>query len=835
MRIVQLILACLAIGFIWVFTSENDIQNDQRLFKKEGIGNALNSYFLQRAYPYDNIPTKRIQQAYQKFQQDNQIKSSANPWELMGPENFSGRTLCLAFNNENPNTLFAGSASGGLWRSYTLGAGAASWHQVNFPAGSNSIGSIATHPTDSNIIIVGTGEVYNYQYVGSGEHVWMTRGIPGVGMFKTTDYGATWTQVQVLNLDDLQSFNMIKYDPNNSNIVYAGGTNGLYKSTDAGDSWTQIYSVKNVTDLIIQPGNSNNILFSCGNLGSPNGGVYLSTDGGSNFTLTSGSFPSFNGKIMLTISPDNSNLVAASVGYPSQSRELFTSTNFGSSWTPHNIEFTYGWYAHDLVFEPGNSNSMVCAGVDIYKYTLNTQNLSQKSDWTQWDDNPPINGPGGPADYVHGDIHDIIYHPTNTDQVFFATDGGVFMSDNDAETFTSRNAGLVTTQFYSGMASSQQNENYFIGGLQDNGTVRYNGDGQWKRILGGDGAYAAINPDNDSYVFGSTYNLIMYRSTDGGQNFNYVNDIPYHTDANSAFISPFEIAQSNPSVMYGATDQVFASYDNGQSWSTTGGDIDNGKTATDLAISKIDDSKFYVATCPLRQLDIGQFQYEDRSRLFVTNDGGMNYQDITGDLPDRFITDVDVSYQDDNIVYVTLSGYGTEHIYRTFDGGQNWYAIDGNQLPDVPFNTIEVDPYNFNIVYAGCDFGMYYSDDYGVTWTAMNDGLPSNVIVMDISYQKSGKKLRIGTHGNGAYQTDLLSNTNMVGVNSTENRAFDIYPNPAQDFIRINQPVESVQIFDMQGKLLINSNSNYISIENLTQGTYLIQADQLGTRMFVKN
>ena len=148
-KLISLSIALSALLLTFYLTEDEKITEDRRIFKEEGIGNALNLYYLSRAYPSSEIKAGNIEKAYSQYQNDKSNRSSiADPWELIGPENFSGRTLCLAFNPENANTLFAGSASGGLWRSYSTGEGSQAWHQVNFPAGTNSIGSIAIHPTE---------------------------------------------------------------------------------------------------------------------------------------------------------------------------------------------------------------------------------------------------------------------------------------------------------------------------------------------------------------------------------------------------------------------------------------------------------------------------------------------------------------------------------------------------------------------------------------------------------------------------------------------------------------------------------------------------------------
>ncbi len=804
---------------------ETSLNNDHKI--TYGIGGKSDVFYMSRAYPNGTIDLSKMLEGHQANQVHRMEKSSYGTWENIGPFNIAGRSKCVEFNPQNPNTIFTGTASGGLWRSYNLGVGVDSWENVPLNIGTNSISTVAIHPQDSNTLLLGTGEVYNYQYTGTGEAVWMTRGFPGVGIVKSTDYGQTWTSVLTNALDQALSVNIIKYNPDNPNTVYAGATDGVYRSYDGGDNWTQVSSNINVMDLIIHGSDTSQLLFSCGDLSSAGGGVYRSTDAGNNWSLVSGSFPSFQGKIMLGASPDNPDIVIASVGYPSGNDELFRSNDFGTNWNSYDAQFTYGWYAHDLEFVPGSTDDIVCAGQMVYKYKFSIQDLDRRSSWWIGYTQPSVGGPAGPNDYVHSDVHDIKFHPTIPGLVLFATDGGIYASTNNGGTFEVRSGGLVTTQFYSGTANSHQDSLLFVGGLQDNGTMLYRGTPDWEEVTGGDGAYCAINPDDDDYIYTSTYNLIVYYSDNNANSFNGTN-IPGMSDDESAFISPFVVAKQDPDVLYGAANRVFKSTNKGMSWNTVSGMIDNGKTATALDVSHQNTDKIYVATCPLRQLATTTFLYDPPSRVFVSTNGGSSFTNVTANVPDRFITDLDIHPEDDNTVFVTLGGYGTDHVYKTEDGGTTWASLDNGQLPDVPFNSIELDPHNDSILYLGCDYGVYVSEDNGNTWQSMSDGLPDACIVMDLSISPVNNKLRIGTHGFGVYQNDLLGQPAPdVSVEEQNLLQLDVFPNPCTNLITVRGVSANgdLKLYSIKGQLVLSGKGNQLDVSNVSKGNYLLQVE----------
>lgn len=747
--------------------------------KRSGAMQSLDYWAAVRAYPAETIPPDGY---FRGFLQDQAMSRSMEPlseqWDEIGPHNLAGRTLALAFNPQNPNTIYAGSASGGLWVSRTAGIGADAWDYV--PTGFPVLGvsSIAISPTDSNVMYIGTGEVYGYQDARVGLSIRTTRGSYGIGILKTTDGGSTWFKCLDWSYNQERGVQAVRINPLNTSTVWAATTEGVYKSTDAGATWVQSHNVIMAMDLAINPIDTNIVFAGCGNLASAGHGMYRSTNGGASWSkLTHPSLPSyFEGKIQFSIYAAAPNVVFASIGmgYVSGSgTRLCKSVDHGTTWTVFSATdyATYqGWYSHGVAVHPTDSSKVICAGIDIWKSTNGGQSLTKKSFWYNYYGGRPEPGePEGPPDYSHADHHTLLYHPTNHNIIYFGNDGGVFRSTDGGETFESRNGGYQSAQFYNGFANSQQDSTKAIGGLQDNATAMYRGDGAWERdLIGGDGAWCAVDPLNDNIVYGSVYYLSMYKSTDDGVNWSYISP-SIGGDAN--FVSPFSLAPSSPNILYAATSYIARSTTGGASWSTlNGGSELNGDPVLSMAVAPANPNVCYVGTTP----------WDSPAEIFVTTNGGSSFSNITGSLPDRYPVDLGVRPDDPATGYVVFGGFGTSHVFKTTNYGSSWMDI-GSGLPDVPTSAVAVDPMNSQHVYVGNDIGVYVSTDGGAAWSVFQNGLPDAVMVMDLSISPANGKIRAATHGNGVYERRLISTLVAVGDDGEVPGRFALeqnYPNP---------------------------------------------------------
>jgi hypothetical protein len=295
--------------------------------RTSGAMEALDFWSTSRAYPNRVIPDVGHYAAFEHSQQYLQGEvdhpASVEPWRPIGPHNIGGRTISIAFNPLNPNTVYAGSAGGGLWRSYAGGVGIDAWDYVSTGFPVLGVNSIAVAPNDSNIIYIGTGEVYGYQNSIGGLTIRTTRGSYGIGILKTTDAGLTWSKSLDWAYNQTRGVQAIRINPLNPNAVWAATTEGTYKSLDAGLTWTQVHNVIMANDLAINPLDTNIVFAACGNLGSLGHGIYRTTDGGATWLqLTAGLPATFGGKAQLAIYQSSPNMIFASIGNGSSSGAL---------------------------------------------------------------------------------------------------------------------------------------------------------------------------------------------------------------------------------------------------------------------------------------------------------------------------------------------------------------------------------------------------------------------------------------------------------------------------------------------------------------------------------
>ncbi|MCC6841608.1 MAG: T9SS type A sorting domain-containing protein [Saprospiraceae bacterium] len=765
---------------------------DRNMTVKVEAGNALDYFYYSRSYPEQSFNMDQFTNEYQKYIR-NKITNRTTPidsWAAMGPMNYAGRCLEIQFNNQNPNTIFVGTAGAGLWKSYTAGVGPKAWHHVATGYPVLSVSCMAIHPTDSNTLYIGTGEVYNYGNVGTGHSVWRTRGSYGIGILKSTDGGTSWKPSLDWSREDLRGVNKIIIDYRNATRIIAGTSEGIFISEDDGRTWKQSLKVINVTDLIQKNDNPDIMVAAAGNLLSRDGGIYKSLDGGVSWTKSGIGFPTFNGKVMLTKDPSNSNRILASVGSPvGNASEIQESNNFGDQWQSLGaaLRYTYYWIAHDISVHPGNPYDILCGGVEVFKFNRASSSLERRSQWNAWYyDNIKIGGPEGDSSYVHADIHDIIRHPNNPDVVYLATDGGVFRTLNNGVSFEGCNGLLQTVQFYQSCSNSSQDSNFFIGGLQDNATAVYEGKPEWRRVIGGDGGFTCIDPTNDQKVYGSIYWLAAFRSIDRAKTFQYI--FPQQGANNANFIAPICLCESEENILATSGDTFYLTENGGASWTKPiqGSLIDSGRICNTLSFAPSDCNYLYASTTPFKQGIQGAVIRKGNAQCIRSKDKGRTWTNIQAGIPNRIVMDFAVDPNIPQRVFAVCSGFGTPHVFFSEDAGLNWFPLT-NGLPDVPFNSITIDPFQPEHIYAGSDLGVWFSSNSGKDWESFNEGLVEACLVMDLSISKANKKLRIGTHGRGMFERSLVSSFVSVASENIkqEINLFSFYPNPVKDYILI--------------------------------------------------
>lgn len=757
---------------------EEDEDEDEE--KEAGIEKDMMFWFQSRAYPDPYYLNDKYQRGWdQAVKLKEQTLSaysrvqSAN-WVQLGPKTgIGGRILSIAVNPVKNTSVYIGSASGGIWKSYNSGS---SWQPVTTNTQVLGVPAIIINPVDTMVLYAGTGEVYRIDSTGAtpnpsniGYNVWKARGTYGIGVIKSTDGGNTWTQVLTRTMANLFGIQRLRFDPTNPNIVYACATDGLYRTIDAGANWNKILNLTYIADVVINAKNTNQIVATVGNLGNTVKGIWRSTDGGTTWGKVTSTLPaSFQGFIKLDNLPSlgNRDTIIASIGIeetPTGTSELYRSTDFGATWavlpSSTHTQWQY-WCAHAIAINPTTPTKLIYGGVKLRNYTLPST--------------------AGGTLTIHDDIHDIKFDPTNSNIVYVACDGGMYKSTNAGGSFSQIDNGLAATQFFAsiGVSPAGASNNVIVGGLQDNGVVwSQDGGATWGTYPGsyGDGAACAIDPTNGNNIISSGDARNFYLSTNGGGT--AANTMAYLAsgapatthDSRTAFVAPVAYSKKKPTVVYAGSDNLHKSTNGGSTWTNNGTFTGNTapsnfieavhKTAISIAVSPTDPNgdTLFISTSPFAQFDNdadGLFVTGQPNLLKSTNGGAtLPMTSVKGTLPNRFIMEMAMSPTFHDSMYVALGGFGTSHIYVTANGGTTWTAL-GASLPDVPFNALVFDPVNPKIIYAGCDLGVYVSSDRGLTWVDYNTGFWDATQVLDLQIDKNNKLLA-ATHGKGIFRSDL--------------------------------------------------------------------------------
>ncbi len=730
-------------------------------------------FFSQRAFPYGEINEKVY---FDGLQRTKAMKAERNrkldTWELAGPSNIGGRITDVELSPTNTDTIYAGAASGGLWRSADAGQ---SWTAIFDEPLSQSIGDLVLDPSDSKTIYVGTGEANG----GGGSQTYL-----GYGVYKSTDSGDTWEH---LGLEETCYIGRVAVDPQDSQRIFVAAMGklyntssqrGLYRTTDGGNNWEQVLFLSDSTgciDVVIHPDNPDTLYAAMWErIRYPNGrayggvtsGLYRSYDGGDTWQELTDNLPNNApdvGRIGISISQSNPNILyTIYADVPGFFDGIYKTTDNGDTWTRtndgslSNIYSSFGWWFGNIRVDPANPDIAYAMGLEIYKTTNGGDSWFYSS--------------GG----IHVDQHGLYIHPTNSDYVVAGNDGGIYVSENGGSSYT-KSPNLPITQFYTSEIDYQFPERLY-GGTQDNGTNRTltGGLNDWQFIWGGDGFYVLVDPTDNNFVYAESQWGNLVRSTNGGNSFvSALNGVDFSDRSN--WNSPLVMDPNNPAVLYFGTDKVYRTENRATSWTAISEDLSNGPgngnlpfgTVTTIAVARTNDQVIYAGT--------------DDSNVWVTLNGGSDWTQISADLPERWVTRLAVDPHDEMTAYVTLSGYRYDeylpHIFRTNNAGASWEDISGN-LPELPLNDVIIDTVNANL-YVASDAGVFYTADAGINWQLLGADFPL-VPVTDLTLHQPTRKLVAATYGRSMYSYNLDDATGIDDRARTpvDFRLFQNYPNP---------------------------------------------------------
>ena len=710
-------------------------------------------------------------------------------WEERGPNNIGGRTRAILIDPSNSNKLWGAGVSGGLWYNNDITSDTEDWNLVDATWGSLAVSSITYDPNNTNIMYVGTGErMGNYSSDGSN---WYSPGVSkGLGIWKTTDGGATWAQ-----LPDCLYFSFVNdivvRNENGTSVIYAGvGGNefegsyvgreftGVWKSADGGVNWTRAFDgadaqettgYKEFSSLDID---SNNRIWAGTRMNAywaGGGEIFYSDDGA---TWTEASWKSSIGgtpnRVIISAAASDPNYIYALISnnVDNKANWIAKSTDNGTTWTELTVPTDangnplgdangQAGYSMSFAVDPTDPNVLYAGEIDVFKSS------DGGSSWTQ------ITNSGGSITYMHVDQHS--YEFIDGNKVIYSNDGGIYYTSNGGVQISDRNEGFNVSQFYSVALHPDTSSKYVIGGTQDNGSWKVDGTtlSNGTAIGGGDGGFSHIDQQDPNYQFiGSNYNTI-YRSTNGGQSFSLYSRYQVGGADTGTLINPTGIDDGTKTIYANVDNTSILRLTNYLQLATTSlMSINLGSQASFFKASPYTDDVMYIGTTGGRI-----FKVTDASTTSFTA------TDITGSNMAGYISSIDIGASDNQIL-ATISNYGATSVFETYGGGGSnaWNSIEGD-LPDIPVRGGLYNKDNYNQVIVATDLGTWTSDDVSVSspsWNPSNDGL-ANVRV-DMLAKRSDGSMAAGTHGRGMFFSTGFTSTAPLNAAFTPDKTSGVFP-----------------------------------------------------------
>lgn len=681
-----------------------------------------------RAFPYQRIPRGARARAFAQAQMLRAAADSAQQWTLIGPQpiadGYAGRVTTLAIDPHDNNTVYLGSAEGGVWKSTDAGA---HWQPLTDFEPALAIGSLAIDPSNSKVIYAGTGEA-NFNFDG----------YDGMGVLKSTDAGNTWSLLGSTTFDQ-SDIGALAISPTNTAVILASTSSGVYRSADGGETWQNVVFGRS-TGVVFDPSNGS-LAYAAAVFGPDGAGIYKSADGGQTWKISNGSgtksipFSQQTFRITLAISPSQPGTLYVgydtATGTPSPLAGFFKSTDGAATWRqlPGQAYCSNQcWYNNVVAVSPTDPNLLLGGGVSLVQST---------DDGNTW---LPAAGPG-----FHVDQHAIAFTADGS-HVFAGNDGGVWSSAtaNAAFHWTNLNATLALTQFYHGLSIAPGNPGVSFGGTQDNGSLQYAAS-QWVNVGCGDGSATAIDPLNPQIVYISCAGLsssagAVLRSLTGGGQGSYL-QVSNGLNESIPFLPYLTIDPSNPQNLYFTGNQhIYQTTNGGTLWKAISPNVTAGvMPACAIAVAPSDSNTVYSGSCD--------------GMAMVTHNAlsgtSSTWTNISAGLPGTSITHITVDPGSPLKAYATLSGFMNAHVVLTEDGGQSWTDITGN-LPDISANDLVIDPDLAGALYVSNDMGVFWTNTTGKYWSALGTGLP-HAAVLSLAFEHTSRTLRAATHGRSVW------------------------------------------------------------------------------------
>jgi photosystem II stability/assembly factor-like uncharacterized protein len=724
-------------------------------------------------------------------------------YRSIGPTQQSGRFVDFAVPLQKPNTFYAASASGGLWKTENNG-------QTFEPLFENervfSIGDIAVAPSNPDILWLGSGEANN-----SRSTYW------GDGVYKSTDAGKTWHN---MGLKESQHVGRVVVHPTNPDVVYVAALGhlysenperGVYKTVDGGQTWSKILDIVvdgraiGVVDIVMDPSNSETLYATSYDrlrkpwtfqLGGPGSGIHKTTDGGKTWTKLANGLPGdILGRIGLAVSPRNPKTLYAMIenankpGMTAADRwqeildgkssagmidgEIYRTDDAGATWRKtspdkRSIGGAPGYYYGQIIIDPSN---------DDVVYILSVGVLASRDGGKTW--TSPFR--------FGGDNHALWIDPKDSNHLLLGYDHGLGVTWDGGKNWYHPDF-LPLAQFYA--IDFDMSYPYRVaGGLQDNGSLmgpstnvgsgfsgmRGGAGGgvpsgppirleDWFTMGGGDGMYNVFDRTTNRYLYNeSQFGSLSRVDLVTGE----AKTITYQrlkAETRWNWCAPIHVSAHNSDTIYHCGNIVVMSVNRGESWTEISPDLTTNDPAKLTVDGKGGDGN--IQYCTITTFDESPlvpgllWVGTDDGNVWVSRDNGKAWTKLNDKIPGNpgyWVSRVAASNFDPGTAYVSYTGFRNDDfrpfVYKTTDYGATWTSLAGG-LAEGPVNVVREDVRNPNLLFAGTDFGVYVSFDGGKGWMNFKNDMPTQP-VRDIKVQPREADLIVATHGRGAYIADI--------------------------------------------------------------------------------
>lgn len=694
----------------------------------------------------------------------------------VGPAVMGGRITAIDAVVSNPDLMYVGAASGGVWKSENAGG---TWTPVFDEQPTINIGALAIQQSNPNVVWVGTGEGNPRNSVNMG-----------AGIFKSIDGGLTWKS---MGLEKTSNIHRIIIDPSNPDVVYAGAIGfpfgehperGLFKTTNGGQTWEKILYTNEksgVAELVMDPANPSKLVVAMWqhrrtpwdfSSGGPGSGLFITYDGGKTWKkkgeadgLPKGDF----GRLGIAISRSSPNRIYALV--EAAKNGLYRSDDGGEKWTlvteDPSVATDRPFYYNEIYVDPK---------VETRIYKLSAP-LSVSED-------------GGKSfkvlatpDQVHSDHHAFWIHPTNPNLIIEGNDGGLAISRDHGKSWTNPEA-IPVGQFYHVNVDNEVPYNIY-GGLQDNGswtgpayTFHTGGirNSHWEALILADGFDVIPDPEDSRYGYAMSQggNIIRYDKTTGGAAFvkPIVGDM--NTRLRFNWNTGFAQDPADKKTIYAGSQFLHKSTDKGMTWETVSPDLtlndpahqkqdNSGGLTIDATQAENHNTILTIAPSPIQKGVI--WVGTDDGNVQLTQDGGKSWTNLSSRIPgfpkEAWVAQITASRYNAGEAFVVANLYrmGTDlapYVYRTSNFGQTWTRILSTKEAKGYALCFLQDPAEPKLMFAGTEHGLWVSIDDGTSWTQWTSGMPAATPVMDLTIQEREADLVLGTFGRSIYVLDNI-------------------------------------------------------------------------------